>query len=82
MTEALTAIVFVLVGGGIVSVSMAAGYWAGRNSAERPFRSEANPRPIRQDRNTTATGEPEEGDIYAEAVFGDDKGPVPTILRQ
>jgi hypothetical protein len=29
---------------------------------------------------TVATGEPEGGDIFAEAAYGEDKGPVPTIM--
>ena len=67
-------------GGVIVAASMAAGYWAGRNSAERPFRSEKNPRATRPEASRPATPEPEDGDVYQDAAFGEDKGPVPTIM--
>jgi hypothetical protein len=76
-------LIFVAFGGLIVGASMAAGYWAGRNSAERPFRSEKNPKPIRPIEPKQATPEPEGGDFYQDAAFGgDEKAPVPTIMRQ
>jgi hypothetical protein len=63
----------------LVSIAMAAGYWAGRNSRELPFRSGNNPRPTKQEPLKTATGEPDGGDVYNDAAFGEDRRPVSTI---
>lgn len=80
MGEVFSAIGLVCAGGLIVAASMAAGYWAGRNSAERPFRSEANPRAPRLETRREAIPEPEGGDFYQDAAFGEEKSPVPTII--
>ena len=57
---------------------IAAGYWMGRNSAERPLIQ--NTEPARADQGSTE--EPEHGDIFKEALeepIVDEKA-VPTII--
>lgn len=71
-----------LAGALLVAASMFVGYWAGRNSSERPFRSESNPRAPRPEAKKEAIPEPEGGDFYQDAAFGDEKGPVPTMMKQ
>ena len=81
MQEAIITLIWLLVGAGLVAGAGAAGYWAGRNSIERPFRSHGNPgKP--SDSNRKPQGEPEEGDFYQDAAFGDDNSPVPTIQER
>lgn len=81
MPETIVALIWLLVGAGLVGAAGAAGYWAGRNSIERPFRSAKNPgRPSRP--NHEPQGEPETGDFYQDAAFGEDKAPVPTIQER
>ena len=77
MQEAIIAIVGLIIGAMLVAGAMAAGYWAGRNSAERPFRSSENKKEAATP-NRKAQGEPE-GDFYSEAAFGEDTAPVSTI---
>jgi len=77
MQEAIIAIVGLIIGAMLVAGAMAAGYWAGRNSAERPFRSKENQKEAATP-NRKAQGEPE-GDFYSEAAFGEDTAPVSTI---
>ena len=81
MQEAIIAIVSLFVGAGLVAGAAAAGYWAGRNSIERPFRSSKNPAAPGK-ANREAQGEPETGDFYQDAAFGDDNSPVPTIQER
>jgi len=81
MQEAIIALVWLLVGAGLVGAAGAAGYWAGRNSIERPFRSGQNPAAPGK-ANREAQGEPETGDFYQDAAFGDDNSPVPTIQER
>ena len=81
MQEAIIAIVSLFVGAGLVGAAGAAGYWAGRNSIERPFRSSKNPAATGK-ANREAQGEPETGDFYQDAAFGDDNSPVPTIQER
>lgn len=55
------------------------GYWMGRNSAEKPFRSMANPGPAPRDR--APVDEPP-GDLFNDAAYGfGDEGvkAVPTM---
>lgn len=66
----------------VVSMSMAAGYWAGRNSRELPFRSANNVKRERPpDPERRPTDEPEGDDIFNEAAYGRDSSPVPTIIE-
>ena len=81
MQEAIIAIVGLIIGALLVAGAMAAGYWAGRNSAERPFRSKENQKEAITP-NRKAQLEPEGGDFYQDAAFGEDTGPVSTIPRQ
>jgi hypothetical protein len=79
LTAYLLLIATLILGASLVALGMVIGYWAGRNSLERPFRSTANPKLLRLEPLKTATGEPDGGDLYQEATFGEDRKPVSTI---
>ena len=74
----LTILVFAVTG-----VLIGFGYWMGRNSAERPFRSQANPGPMPKDRPPI---DDPAGDLFNEAAYGygdEDAKAIPTIgVRQ
>lgn len=61
----------------IFFVGIAAGYWMGRNSAEKPLIQNTEPRRASQG----STEEPEHGDIFKEALAEPtvDEKAVPTI---
>lgn len=79
MQETIIALAGLVVGALMVAAAMAAGYWAGRNSIEMPFRSATVTKPKLLEPLKTATGEPDGGDFYQDAAFGDDRRPVSTI---
>lgn len=81
MLDAIIAVVALVAGAILAAGLMAAGYWAGRNSAERPFRSPENLKPgLPPELNRKPIPDPEGGDVFAEAAFGESKGPVPTMM--
>ena len=81
MQEALDVVAAMLAGAILAALLMAAGYWAGRNSAERQFRSSENARPgPPPELNRKPIPDPETGDVYNDAAFGESKGPVSTMI--
>jgi hypothetical protein len=83
MQEALVVVAAMLAGAILAALLMATGYWAGRNSAERPFRSPENVKPgLPPELNRKPIPDPETGDVFNDAAFGEDKGPVSTLIAR
>lgn len=68
-------------GASLVFCSAAAGFWAGRKSVGALSVNTGAGRAGQaiQDALKTASGEPDGGDIYADAAYGTDNKPVSTI---
>lgn len=83
MQDSIVVVVALVVGAVMAAGLMAAGYWAGRNSAERPFRSPENAKPgLPPELNRKPIPDPETGDVFNDAAFGEDKGPVSTLIAR